>query len=321
MRICFLILLFFTLSRTVQGQDQYIDKDYECKLLDCNYRYMKNPTKLDTLLIAVECLVIRDQFSQGMRKLDSLIQVYPENGKLYYYKAFYCRDNNIYDTTYFSLLRKSIDLNYQNGSSLGTFANFCYEFIVACEKPNSLTILPKTKKKELLNVTENYCLKAIQLDNAGKNSHLELLAMTKQKRNEISGIKTGDLKFSNDFDTLIFVSQLNDCGEFGGHLEYIKFYHIEKNIVGEFSQDVPYCQDEMQPDTPPYAAYKKGPEKVDSTSIKSYIKHLKNINKRPDAVTNAPTSFWVIQGENIYFVRDWTGNSKQYETLRDKIFK
>jgi hypothetical protein len=276
---------------------------------------------LDTLLIEVECLVIRDRFSVGMKMLDSLIKDNPENGKLYYCKAFYYRDNNIYDTTYFSLLRKSIELNYQIGSSLGSFANFCFNFIVACEKPKSPIILSSLKKIEFLNISEGYCIKAIPLENRGKDSYLELLAMIKDKRNEISGIKTGELKFNNKFDTLTLVSQLMDCGEFGGHLEYIKFYHSNKNIVAEFSQDIPSCQNEMKPDNPPYKFYKKDPQKVDSTLIKSYIKHFVRINKRPDSSTNAPTSFWIMQDSNIYFVRDWTGNSKQYEKLRDKIFK
>jgi tetratricopeptide (TPR) repeat protein len=316
-----LIFMFFAFTITLFGQYKYIDKDYDCKLLDWHYRYIKNPNKLDTLLIRIECLVSRGQFNSGMKILDSLIKSNPNNGKLYAYKSTYLSQNNIFDTAYFAYQKKAVELNYFLGSSLYSLACNYYNYFNGCEAEKSPHHLSKVKKVELLNLAEINCLKAMSIDKSIKNFCLELLVMIKNKKAVINKTKIESLRFSNKFDTLLIISRLMDCGEFGGHLEYIKCYHAKNNLIAVFSQDELFCQGEQKPDKPPYGLYKKGEQKIDSVILKSYINHFNNIEEHPDMTTNAITSFWVFIDSNFYFQRDMSGNSKEYESLRDKIFK
>lgn len=256
-----------------------------------------------------------------MKILDSLIKSNLDNGKLYAYKASYFSQNNVFDTVYFAFQKEAIRLNYFLGSSLYNLACDYYNYIISCESEKSILHLSKDKKIELLNSAEINCLKAIPIDKSGKNRCLELLVMIKNKKAAITNTKIEPLKFTNKFDTLLIISQLMDCGEFGGHLEYIKCYHVKDNIVSVFYQDQPFCQGMEKSDKPLYNLYKKEQQNIDSTELKSYINHFNSIEEHPDMTTNAMTSFWIFMDTNLYFQRDWTGNSKEYELLRDKIFK
>jgi hypothetical protein len=312
------ILISITFSLPIFGQEQYINKNYDCNLL--SWMKKKGETELDLKLIKIECLIIRDQFESGMKILDSLIFANPTNGELCATKADYLSRNNRFDTTYISYQKQAIKLNYNLGYSIYHLGDYYYNFLMCCERDKSPLKLSKTQKLELLEFAELNFSKALLLNKKLKSNYLENLAKIKEKRAELTNIKIDELKFSNEFDTLLIISELMDCGEFGGHLEYIKCYHSKGNIVAIFSQDEPFCQNE-KPARPPDTSYKTGEQKIDSKILKSYIEHFKKIIKNPDVVTNAPTTFWIIQNSNIYFQRDWTGNSKEYETLRDKTFK
>lgn len=320
MKLFFSILSIFATYNSSYGQREYIDKNYDCKLLTVWNPFFKNPSKIDTILLRVECYVIRDQFAYGINLLDSLIRTNPKEGKLFVLKAQYHYRHNIYDTVYFSCLREAINLNYDLGFSLGLTANLYYNYISATESPNSTFTLSNSKKNQLLELCEKNCLKSLPIYNERKDFILELLSLTKKKKADLNGQKIEELNLVSKFDTLTIVSQLMDCGEFGGHLEYIKCYHSNNDIVAEFSQDPPYCELGHKSENAPHI-FKTGLQKISLAQLDTYVKHFNSINPNPHRMTNAPTSFWVMKDSNIYYIRDWSGNSKEFESLRDATFK
>jgi hypothetical protein len=316
----FYLFILLICSLQIIGQNLDIDKNYDCNLLNNRYLYIENPTKIDSILLKIECLVIRGQFDNGMNMLDSLLKQNPDNGNLYYLKGHYYSDKNIFDTVYISYQKKAIELNYELHLCLYNLGNYYYNYLISCESGTSPIKLSNNQKLELLNSAEINYTKALSYKEF-KADALEAIYKTKEKRAFITNNKIPELTFTNQFDTLLIITQLRDCGEFGGHLEYIKCYHSNGNIVGIFSQDERFCDYKIKPNKPPYQLYKKGEQKASSEMLKLYVEHFKEIIPDPDIATNAPTAFWIIKDSNIYFQRDWTGNSKEYQKFRDTIFK
>ena len=112
-----------------------------------------------------------------------------------------------------------------------------------------------------------------------------------------------------------------DCGEYGGHIEYINCFYQQGELKAIFWKDDPICQMEIPEEELIENDYKSDTQTISKEVLSQYLNHVLNIDKWPLMNTNAPTSFWIIKDDDPFFIRDWTGNSKEYEAFRDKIFK
>lgn len=128
------------------------------------------------------------------------------------------------------------------------------------------------------------------------------------------------LESSPKFDTLVIITLLRDCGEFGGHYEYIKCFYNKESLVGCFHQDPAECEYNLKPKNEIYNLYKKGNQLIDSTQLIQFLDYFKS-SEHTDMISNAPTEFWIIKNNIIYYRMRHFGHGDVYIAFRDKIFK
>lgn len=128
------------------------------------------------------------------------------------------------------------------------------------------------------------------------------------------------LNFKSKFDTILIITLLRDCGEFGGHFEYIKCFYKKDTIFGSFHQDPPECEFNFKPEKAIFNSYKKGNQPIDSTQLVQYFEYFKK-QEENDLMSNAPTEFWIISQNVVYYQIRHLGRGDVYIAFRDKIFR
>ncbi|MBK8806986.1 MAG: hypothetical protein IPO21_10205 [Bacteroidales bacterium] len=312
-------LLFFYYSSNSQN---YVDENYNCELLQWKLKHIYNPTSVDTIaIIDVECLIIRNQYEKGMRLLDSLIEKNKDNPKLYLHKAFHQVNKNSFDTTYFNNFRIALKLGADSSSTLYNIGIYYLNFVMSCNDSLSPIKIKTSDKFNLINRAEYYVKQAAAHDKNYLADLYEFLSKTKEYKAEISNIALKPFSIDENFDTLLLMAKLMDCGEFGGHIEYIKCYYHKGELKAVFWKDNPICEIEFSKENIIENNFKNTPQTISKELLSKYVNYVININKNPSMVTNAPTLFWIIKDNDPFFISDWTGNSNEYEVFRNNIFK
>ncbi|MFT4850983.1 MAG: hypothetical protein ACI83B_003545 [Sediminicola sp.] len=316
----FLIILFFLYQQNAKGQN-YIDENYDCELLNWKIELEENPTAVETALKDVECLIIRNQYQKGIKLLDSLIVQNTTNTKLYHIKTHFQVNHNIYDTTYFKNLRLALSLGSAPDTSMILYNLGVYylNFLVACNDSNSPVTIEESQFLNLIDRAENYAKESSTYNKEYIPDYYGFKFIVKETRSNYLNIPLQPLSYNDDFDTILIMSELRDCGEFGGHIEYIKCYQKNGEIKGEFWAGPTDCKYEAQNEN--NQEFKFKPQNISKVELKKYINHVLSIEKNPSSWTNAPTSFWVIIDGEPFFILDWSGNSVEYEKFRNMFFK
>lgn len=133
------------------------------------------------------------------------------------------------------------------------------------------------------------------------------------------------------YDTLIIAGYIADCGEFGGHNEYIKCFTSNNQLYCQHSSDKA-CDNTLYG----YPSEDKGKFCSINKSIKSdtlllnddrekyilsYIKKFNKFRSRQDITSNAPTAFTIeFKGKRVVR-RDECGQWKGFIDLRDTLYK
>jgi hypothetical protein len=313
-----IILIFFYCNSHCQS---YVSENYDCDLLNWRFEEIENPTTIDTVLVDVECLINRNQYDKGMGLLDSLIEKNHYNPDLYLLKAHFQERNNLFDTIYFNSYRIALELGADTGQTLYNLGALYYNYVIACNNSDSPVKVTASEKIDILNHAESVVKLAAYHDYKYLSYSYEFLSLSKEAKAEIMGEAIKPISLESKFDTLLLMSQLMDCGEFGGHIEYIKCYYQNEELKGVFWKDAPICEIEIPVVDKKQNDYKTDPQVISIKDLRQYLKHVLKIDKEPSSWTNAPTSFWVIRDNDPFFIRDWTGNCAEYESFRDKIFK
>lgn len=320
MKNIFLLVVFssFCLNSNCQS---FIDKNYDCELLNWKYEYIENPTSVDSTLIDVECLIIRDKYKKGISLLNSLIEKNKDNPELYLRKAYFQADKDIFDTLYFNNFRIALELGADTSETLYNTGVYYYNYLISVNDSSSPVKLANTDKINLIDQAEMVVKKAAIHDEKYLSYSYEFLSQSKELKAKIKNEKLNPFSLDDKFDTLLIMSQIMDCGEFGGHIEYIKCFYQNDELKATFWKDDPDCEVEIPKEEFVEYNYKSKPQLISYEALSQYVNHVINIDKKPSMWTNAPTSFWIIKDNDPFFIRDWTGNSKEYELFRDKIFK
>jgi hypothetical protein len=147
-------------------------------------------------------------------------------------------------------------------------------------------------------------------------------------------------------DTLILIGKIMECGEWGGHEEYIIICRRNQNLIcwmGKGSSDCPKdffdrknrtfgfpkahrIGENIEPEKtipPPEVVYDTIIIQDEQKSlITNYFKEFGIISLKCDINSNAPTYYKIIYNlETIYNREDPSGHWKGFIDLRDKIFK
>jgi hypothetical protein len=313
-----IVLLFFYHNSNSQN---YIDENYDCELLNWRFEHIDAPTAVDTILIDVECLIIRNQYEKGMSLLDSLIQKNKDYPELYLQKAYYQADYNRFDTAYFANFRKALKLGADTSFTLYNLGVYYYNYLLAFNDSTFQQELSSSEIISLINQAEHVVRKSAIYDKEYLSYSYEFLSMSKQLKADVRNENLTPFSVEVKFDTLLLMSQLMDCGEFGGHIEYIKCYYDNEKLKAIFWKDDPICQIEVPEEELADNDYRKAPQEITENILNQYVNHVINIDRNPSMMTNAPTSFWMVKDGDPFFICDWTGNSEEYELFRNTIFK
>jgi len=128
----------------------------------------------------------------------------------------------------------------------------------------------------------------------------------------------------NDFtkvDTFKIEAYIADCGEFGGHHEYIRIYQKRSHFIVTLKRDPP-CQNNLDFEL----GIKKSFEKAKLTRnrkkiIGIFICDFNTKIQPKDYTSNAPTHFLIIYRKKIYYKEDQTGEWNKFTELSNELFK
>lgn len=143
------------------------------------------------------------------------------------------------------------------------------------------------------------------------------------------------VKFSfdqlNDQDTLSISAFIADCGEFGGHKEFLKCYNTgDSYCIQHYSE--PACDNTLF-NYPPEdkGRFSKVGEATISKPIElneqskglviNYLRDFSNLPRKTPMYTNAPTRYWVTFKEKKYYRYFGAGTWTEFIKLRDKLYK
>lgn len=294
----------------------------ECDGFNWKYDFIENPTEVDSALILIECLVNQNNYPIAMELLDSLIAENATDASLFMVRANYRWKHDACDTIYIEDLFKALSFGGDSSINLYNIGVHYYNYIIACDD-SSGAMKPSTEDKlKLLKRAESIVKEAAAYDSSLVGFYYEFMFMTWELKTKITGVELNPISLDEKFDTLLLMAQLRDCGEFGGHMEYIKCYYSDGKLVGRFWKDPPLCIGNFTPEEKEgHEIFKNSLQTINFDLLNTYFQHVTTIVNPYLEATNSPTSFWVIKDDRPFFVRDWIGNSKEYEVFRNATFK
>lgn len=121
-------------------------------------------------------------------------------------------------------------------------------------------------------------------------------------------------------DTLKIWSNIMDCGEFGGHNEYIFIYQNKDKTFAKLKRDK-FCDPKSEINKPK-GKFKKSIELSSEfkSSISNYVNKFNDFKATSGLFSNAPTDFWIKYKEEVYHFNDPSGRWKEFLILRDELF-
>lgn len=133
-------------------------------------------------------------------------------------------------------------------------------------------------------------------------------------------------------DTLLITAYIADCGEFGGHKEYIRVFQNSGKIFASLIKDKPCNHSYQLPDTLTHVQFlghivnesrdKKELTSRDESAIQHFLTEFtKKKAARNTIISNAPTEFWIESPGKISGYLDQSGRWDGFNILRDSIFK
>jgi hypothetical protein len=105
-----------------------------------------------------------------------------------------------------------------------------------------------------------------------------------------------DLKSITDNDTVVIAQKIMDCGEFGGHTEYITIYKTKKFVFAKLFQEPP-CKSDMIP-----VEYQEvvNLNSYQTNLITDYLNQFQNMDINNAVESNAPSVFTVTINTKKY---------------------
>lgn len=122
----------------------------------------------------------------------------------------------------------------------------------------------------------------------------------------------------NNNDSIILKGEIRDCGEFGGHNEFITCYKLGDRIGCKFYRGKSNCKSDLLVDQNDTTIKL---EKINPELIYSYLKKFNLFNGNLRGESNAPTEFYVRLNSEIIFMRDEHGRWNEFNKLRDELIK
>jgi hypothetical protein len=244
-----------------------------------------------------------------------LLAFEPENPKLNFHKATLSESENINDTSFFKYYRKSIESDYMIGESYYNMGVFFINNLLKRKINDSLAIFDFRKKEQewYFNIAENYIWSSY---NSGfKESVFAIGEIQNLKHEYLNAFKP---IVNLDQDTLIIITQVLDCGEFGGHIEKIELINNDDIYNAYFYSDSIYCRNEI-PRSSNVSKY-NGKNVIISEDI--LIDFISAINSYEDkgGLTNAPVEIAIISNDQILYKRIQNSRWPYYLEFRKRTF-
>jgi hypothetical protein len=153
-----------------------------------------------------------------------------------------------------------------------------------------------------------------------------------EKAEEVEDTVRFNLLNINYKDTLIFFSTIKECGEYGGHIEWIKIFRSKNNLRAQHFSE-PLCNLEKLGFKEKISKNKFARKekytmnkavKLDETRIElitEYISKFNNFKRNGTRMSNAPNDFWItFNGKTLAKRHDKIGNWDGFIVLRNKLY-
>lgn len=317
-----LILATLTIPTLLVGQLKpvYFSKDND-KEADCNYFAKINEprTDLQKQRLFIHCLVHgRGELSRALFMLDSLNKLY-NSDDLINDKARYLALFRPCDTTYLSIQRQLIEKGYLIFFSYTQLGIYYMNYVAVGGTDTSSVKMNREKKIELLELSKSYLNKGLNDPNTEKGYTFIYLPQVEKELCALKGLKIQELSTSTKFDSLIIIADIPDCGEFGGHFEYIKVYREPSTFVAKFTSDSTKCQDGFKRDEPIHT-----PTRTHVSLTSNVLSH--NFFRSIETGSHGDEHFFVYVYVND-ILREYSAwenkgtNRIEYEKFKQDIFK
>jgi hypothetical protein len=320
-----IIFLILTVPTFLIGQlkpvfiSKHFDKEY-----DCNYfaEINKPKTDIDKQRLYIRCLVYDHRnLSRAIFMLDSLNGIY-KNDNLFNDKTSYLAFFKPYDTTYFSMQRQLIDKKYSIPYSFAQMGMYYMNYVAICSTDSSKTKLTTETKIRLLELSSYFFSKSLSGQSSVKEFSFIFLPDVLNELQSLKGVKLKKLSESKVSDSLIIIAHIPDCGEFGGHFEYIKFYKKNDSLSVQFTHDSTTCQSGFVPDKQIFTPARQKMLIKDNILSRKFFKSIDTEKEKRGS--NAPLDIYVYLDNKFYEFSEWDGKSAtrdEYEAFKKDVFK
>lgn len=150
---------------------------------------------------------------------------------------------------------------------------------------------------------------------------LILLMLTGVLTNGQSKKKTPSIFNVGVGDTLTLFTRYSECGEWGGHHEYLRIYRDE-DLVVNYEIDSVYCGREIEITRFPSRTKQKRLTDSDIDVIEEYVKKVFKLSKKEQIYgSNANNGFYIIFRGQEYFYIDSFFVWDEFDIMVRKVFK
>lgn len=122
-------------------------------------------------------------------------------------------------------------------------------------------------------------------------------------------------------DTLTLFTRYSECGEWGGHHEYLRIYRDEVLIVAHAIDSV-YCGREVEIKRFPFQTRLKTLTDSDIDVIEEYMKKVVKLSKEEQIYgSNANNGFYIFFREREFFYIDSSFTWDEFARMKREVFR
>lgn len=249
--------------------------------------------------------------------IDCLLSFDPAHPKLNFYKAVSSESESINDTSAFAHYRISVANNYKKGESYYNMGAFYINQLLRWKEDNSVAIFDflKEEREKYFNLAEKYMWLSYK---SGIKESVFAIGNIQNYKSEYIGLPKQRINI--DQDTLIIVTKINDCGEFGGHVESVNLINTGEGYNAYFYSDSIFCMNEI---TKASINSKHNGENVivSKADLRDFIEVINSYAVDDGIFSNAPVEIAIIRKEEILLYQRIEDSSwPYYLDFRMKIF-
>jgi len=313
-RLSFLFITFF-LAYFLNAQNESFNNG------DCNFfgeninnnNYQKYIDTIETSDVAHS--LTEEEFHQ---LIDCLYAIDSINPKLNFYKAICSENGNINDTSFFRYYRFCIDHGFMKGDAYYNMGCFFINMLFDWKENDSLVLFDysREEQKKFFNLAEEYYWRSYK---SGLKEAVFGIGDIQDLKSDYLKVPKPEINLNQD--SIIILTKIRDCGEFGGHFETIYLTNKDDAYNAHFLSDSVYCFIETKTIIPSLnSKYNGVNELISKGLLLNLINDINSYSNDYGALTNAPVQIAIISNEQVLYQRIQNSRWSKYLEFRQKAF-